>query len=266
METAVPASTVSSGTSAAVLGRDFARALTEGLARAATTTLERRPAPAAPAEPDPDPLPPAAPAAGAATDEHADCRWHERRRVARDLHDHIGGALATARRLIAECAPEVRDPERLAAAVTFLSEAEGHLRGLLGELVTATELPPLREAVEGFAAEAAPPGVEVTVKVTGNERLVATAHRRALFLSVREALRNSFEHAGASRVAVSVRTTRWWVHAAVEDDGRGFDPARAGAGIASMQQRVEEIGGRLTVESSPVDGTRVDLHVPLRPR
>lgn len=33
-----------------------------------------------------------------------------------------------------------------------------------------------------------------------------------------------------------------------------------------MTQRVEDIGGKLTIESSPVDGTRVDMHLPLRPR
>ncbi|MFF4160563.1 sensor histidine kinase [Streptomyces sp. NPDC001678] len=302
-----------------VIGRDFARALNEGLARARATTPPRprrgrtpRPAPsgATPAGTGAAVTAPAAASSSvtslarpkpsrtgagagigtktgtktgtedsgsaaptAAPDEHTDCRWQERRRVARDLHDHIGGALATARRLLVECGPGVDDPGRLAAAQVFLHEAEDHLRDMLGELVTATELPPLGEAIEGFAAEAAPPGLDVTVKITGNENLVATAHRRALFLAVREALRNTFEHAGASRVAVSVRTTRWWVHAAVEDDGRGFDPERVttGAGrpargIASMTQRVEDIGGKLTIESSPVDGTRVDMHLPLRPR
>ncbi|AZQ72793.1 histidine kinase [Streptomyces luteoverticillatus] len=272
-----------------VIGRDFTRALNEGLARARATAPPRTRR----ASPTPRPRLPRPTSAGiddstsgnptavgstsadppATPDEHTDCRWQERRRVARDLHDHIGGALATARRLLVECGPGVDDPGRLAAAQVFLHEAEDHLRGLLGELVTATELPPLGEAIEGFAAEAAPPGLDVTVKITGNENLVATAHRRALFLAVREALRNTFEHAGASRVAVSVRTTRWWVHAAVEDDGRGFDPERAtdgegrpARGIASMTQRVEDIGGKLTIESSPVDGTRVDMHLPLRPR
>ncbi|MFF4224812.1 sensor histidine kinase [Streptomyces abikoensis] len=276
-----------------VIGRDFARALNEGLARARATAPPRtRRSSPTPRTRLPRPTPPGtegstgrdlsvtATAEGstsagptATPDEHTDCRWQERRRVARDLHDHIGGALATARRLLVECGPGVDDPGRLAAAQVFLHEAEDHLRGLLGELVTATELPPLGEAIEGFAAEAAPPGLDVTVKITGNENLVATAHRRALFLAVREALRNTFEHAGASRVAVSVRTTRWWVHAAVEDDGRGFDPERAtdgegrpARGIASMTQRVEDIGGKLTIESSPVDGTRVDMHLPLRPR
>ncbi|MCC3779166.1 sensor histidine kinase [Streptomyces sp. UNOB3_S3] len=270
-----------------VIGRDFARALNEGLARARATTPPR---PRRVRAPQPTPAPSGAtPAATgpartgtkdstsadltATPDEHTDCRWQERRRVAHDLHDHIGGALATARRLLVECGPGVGDPGRLAAAQVFLHEAEDHLRDLLGELVTATELPPLGEAIEGFAAEAAPPGLDVTVKITGNENLVATAHRRALFLAVREALRNTFEHAGASRVAVSVRTTRWWVHAAVEDDGRGFDPERVTAdegrparGIASMTQRIEDIGGKLAIESSPVDGTRVDMHLPLRPR
>ncbi|MEU8585192.1 sensor histidine kinase [Streptomyces abikoensis] len=275
-----------------VIGRDFARALNEGLARARATAPPRtrrpsaaprtrlpRPTPSGPSGTDDsvgvDPTVVDSTSADPTSlpDEHTDCRWQERRRVARDLHDHIGGALATARRLLVECGPGVDDPGRLAAAQVFLHEAEDHLRGLLGELVTATELPPLGEAIEGFAAEAAPPGLDVTVKITGNENLVATAHRRALFLAVREALRNTFEHAGASRVAVSVRTTRWWVHAAVEDDGRGFDPERAtdgegrpARGIASMTQRVEDIGGKLTIESSPVDGTRVDMHLPLRPR
>ncbi|MFI9203809.1 sensor histidine kinase [Streptomyces sp. NPDC053048] len=276
---------------ASAVGQDFARALHEGLARLAGTRTAGAPRP----ETDAGRRTPVLPWAGedgrdahggdvegdglaGERDAHVECRWDERRRMARDLHDHIGGTLATARRLITESAAAPQAPARLAAAHDLLREAESHVRELLGELRAVTELPPLREAIERFATRTAPPGVEVTVRATGNEQLIATAHRHALFLAVREALRNCFEHAHASRVTVTLRTTRWWAHAGVEDDGRGFDAAggeagtggeaggTGGAGLASMAQRMEDIGGRLTIESSPVDGTRVDLHLPLRPR
>ncbi|MCP3822746.1 histidine kinase [Streptomyces sp. A3M-1-3] len=203
-----------------------------------------------------------------------DCCWQERRRIARDLHDHLGHSLRTAvgladslleaHRPEADCRPEL-------GVQALLVQAQEQLRGLVTGLVEHSALPPLREAVQRYVADTAPPGIDVAVKVTGNERLVPDAPRRDLYLVIREALHNSLSHAQADRIAVSIRFTRWWVHAGVSDNGCGFDterelaPGHAGQGIRSMTERMEDIAGQLTVESSPGRGTRVDARLPIRP-
>ncbi|MGW4056526.1 sensor histidine kinase [Streptomyces sp. NPDC004779] len=198
--------------------------------------------------------------------------WHERRRLARELHDELGTRLSEALRLL-ECARRTEDRHgHLDAAAASLRAAVGQAGDLITGLRNDTALPTLRQAVEELAdrtaPEAAPP---VTVVCTGDERLMPTAWRRELLLAVRECLRNGLVHAEAGRITVTSRVTRRWCHVRVKDDGVGFvpdldGPGARGHGLRSVKDRVEHIGGRLSIESVVDEGTTVDIHVPLRPR
>ncbi|MET7718971.1 ATP-binding protein [Streptomyces sp. NPDC005407] len=207
--------------------------------------------------------------ATAATVKDTACCWREQRRIARELHNEVAGALTASLELLEPPGGTVAAP---AAAAQWLREADARLRELITGLREQSAVPPLGEAVRSFAATAAPAGTALTVRLTGDEQLVPDAQRRELFLTLREALRNSFTHAGARNVKVSVRATRWWVYASVSDDGYGFDagrelrPGHSHQGFRSMAERMEDIGGRLTVRSAPLAGTQVEMHLPLRPR
>ncbi|MFH8729509.1 sensor histidine kinase [Streptomyces termitum] len=203
------------------------------------------------------------------------CCWGERRRIARELHDEVARGVTAARVLVERYAtepPVPQDTGRLLAAGHALREADLRLRALVRGERSRAALPALGSAVRRFAAGLAPEGVRLSVRTTGDEGLVPDARRRDLYLVVCEALRNSFAHADARQVKVVVRCTRWWAYASVEDDGRGFDSGRAlrpghgHQGFRSMAERMEDIGGRLTVSSSPLEGTLVEAHLPLRPR
>jgi PAS domain S-box-containing protein len=82
---------------------------------------------------------------------------------------------------------------------------------------------------------------------------------------VQEALTNVRRHAGAAHVRVELGTEGEKAFVEVSDDGRGFDPHDAGAGMGrhSMGQRALELGGGLDVQSAPGEGTRVRLVMPL---
>uniref|UniRef100_UPI002F917C64 sensor histidine kinase n=1 Tax=Streptomyces exfoliatus TaxID=1905 RepID=UPI002F917C64 len=205
--------------------------------------------------------------------DQAVCCWQEQRRISRELHDAVGDDVTAARLALEDCdqLPQRVAAERIATAREALRATDAQLRALVGGVRERSTVPPLDMALREFAAEAAPAGVRVTVKVTGDEGLLPDVRRRDLYLTVREALRNSFTHSGAGRVKVSVRSTRWWAYASVEDDGRGFDvdrvlrPGHPHQGFRSMAERMEDAGGRLTVSSSPAEGTHVEAHLPLRP-
>ncbi|MCY0962394.1 sensor histidine kinase [Streptomyces sp. H27-H5] len=193
------------------------------------------------------------------------------RRLARQLHDELGGALAAARRSVTLAA---REPEaaasHLAAAGQALDEAGQENRALVDGLRRRARLPSLREALDSFLAGARP-AASVSVRVTGDETLLPERFRQELFLVLREALRNAFAHAAADRVEVGVRTTRRWLYAKVEDFGPGPGvevPAAPGPayGLCSMTERVEELGGRLRISPGEQGGTLVEIHLPLAPR
>ncbi|MFE3074225.1 sensor histidine kinase [Streptomyces sp. NPDC059247] len=204
--------------------------------------------------------------------EQSECCWQEQRRISRELHDDVADGVTAAREALEECDGPL-DPvtaDRIAAARDALRSTDTRLRDLVGGVRERSVVPPLDVALREFLAGSAPDGVQVTVKVTGDEGLLPDVRRRDLYLTVREALRNSFAHSGARRVKVSVRSTRWWAYASVEDDGRGFDvgrvlrPGHRHQGFRSMAERMEDAGGRLTVSSSRGHGTQVEAHLPLQ--
>ncbi|MFJ8649564.1 sensor histidine kinase [Streptomyces sp. NPDC093546] len=247
----------------AVVGDGFARSLQEGLHRSAYGRARRTGgAPEDPAWPEGMP----------SARDQGDQVWQERRRLARTVHDELGTALSAAARRIEMHAAEPAASSHLELAREALQQAIDITRRLTGSLHEQTVLPPLVEALEEFADTVGTGGAEVRFRATGDERLLADVCRRELFLAAREALYNALRHAGARRVTVTLRFTRRWAHVGVVDDGAGFDAAAVLAaghrapGLRSMADRVEDLGGRLTVESTPGEGTQVGVHLPLRPR
>ncbi|MFH8293630.1 sensor histidine kinase [Streptomyces sp. NPDC018059] len=198
-----------------------------------------------------------------------DSVWEERRRLARDLHDHLGGELAVALRRIELHEAELKDSRHLKAAKSSVQEAMRHTRQLIGDICTRTVTPPLDEGLRTFVAEAARSDVDIDISSVGEERAIPEADRREIFLVLRECLRNALTHSDAARVTISLRTTQHWFHARVLDDGIGFlrdhveDHPSASHGLRSMNERIEGIGGRLRIDSAPGRGTRVEIQVPL---
>jgi signal transduction histidine kinase len=90
-------------------------------------------------------------------------------------------------------------------------------------------------------------------------------HEDQLFYIAQEALNNSLRHASAENVIVRIYDENDCIHLFVEDDGRGFDPdeATAGLGLKSMQERAESLQGHLAITSAPDQGTMIKVSVPL---
>ena len=81
-----------------------------------------------------------------------------------------------------------------------------------------------------------------------------------------EALQNALRHAGAERIDISLQADNGRLRLAVTDDGVGFDPADPALrarrlGLTSMEERARALGGRLSIDSRPGEGTTVTLEV-----
>jgi signal transduction histidine kinase len=113
---------------------------------------------------------------------------------------------------------------------------------------------------------------DVTVKLDlrGYPEQLTTSQRLSILAFVREALVNVRDHSGAGAATIIVSVGRARTHAAVLDDGRGFDvertlveAARRGRlGLVGMSERMRMLGGRLQLESKPGGPTRVAITVP----
>jgi signal transduction histidine kinase len=89
-----------------------------------------------------------------------------------------------------------------------------------------------------------------------------------LFRIMQEALNNATRHAGAANIEIAVGGRDGAVRMTVADDGVGFDPNDPGIrarrlGLTSMTERAEDLGGTLTIESTPGAGTRIEVEVPV---
>jgi signal transduction histidine kinase len=196
----------------------------------------------------------------------------ERRRLARELHDETGQALTS----ILLGLKSIEEAENGQAARQATEELRERVVTTLQDVRRlALELRPkvlddfgLVSALERLAEtfeEAT--GIRVELEATPKVDRLPGDMETALFRIVQEALTNVVKHAQATRVSVLVTRRPGGVAVIVEDDGRGYDTERTrsdGIGVLGMRERVELLGGRLSVESSPGAGTTVAAEVPLR--
>jgi len=188
----------------------------------------------------------------------------ERRRLERDIHDgaqqHLV-ALAVNLRLAGTLA--ARSPER---ADALLAEQELAAAAAIETLVRLArgiypaelEIAGVAEALRVAVADA---GVEVCATDVG--RYASPIEATAYFCAL-EALQNAAKHAHASATRVELVGTTAALELVVVDDGRGFDPrtGQVGTGLTNMRERVESVGGVLTVTSAPGQGTRIRAVLP----
>jgi len=185
----------------------------------------------------------------------------ERRRVGRELHDQVGSLLTAA--LLSLKVAE-KNPTHLREAREAVQAALEEVRRLSRELrIALLDDLGVKAALERYAEEFRKRGLEVQLQL--DLPPLSREQEVALFRVVQEALTNTLRHARAQRARVRVWQAEGRVFGEVEDDGLGFDPAQTppSVGILGMQERVQALGGSLSVESAPGRGTRVSFGFPL---
>jgi two-component system, NarL family, sensor kinase len=195
----------------------------------------------------------------------------ERRRVARDLHDGLGGMLSTVKLYLST----LRSRHPLSESATeLLGQSVEHLDGSIGELRrVARNLMPeallalgLAQAVQDFCDALRRTGqLQVELHLYGLGERLPPATETGVYRIVQELLNNVVKHAQARHVLVQLMRHEALLHVVVEDDGRGFNPALAstGVGLRSLQARAEQLGGQLTFESETGQGTTATLTLPV---
>jgi signal transduction histidine kinase len=185
-----------------------------------------------------------------------------RRRIERDLHDGAQQrlvALALSLQLVARSA-EPATATALQTCIedlyTALAELRELARGLHPAVLTDRGVP---AALEALAARSPVP---VVLGADFDRRLPA-AHEAALYFVAAEALTNAAKYAKASAVEVTLHGDDRWAEIAVADDGVGGARAEDGSGLRGLGDRVEALGGRLTLASTRGQGTTVPARVPV---
>ncbi|HQF03145.1 MAG TPA: sensor histidine kinase [Phycicoccus sp.] len=206
----------------------------------------------------------------------------ERTRLAGDIHDGLAqtfsSILLTARSATGS-SPDAQ-AEALARVESSAREGLDESRRVVAALaphgladtgLTAA----LRRTLDSLAEQI---GLSTDLHVDGELSSLPTTVEVALLRVAQGALANVRQHAGASKVVVSLTDAGDSVRLDIVDDGRGFDPATlpsaqqespgasgGGYGLRSSRDRLRALGGGLDIESRPGDGTALTAYLPLRP-
>jgi len=194
----------------------------------------------------------------------------ERQRLAREIHDTLaqGFASIVVQLEAAEAAAQTETSslryveQARSSAREGLSEARRMVWALRPEILENTSLPQaLQRFLQRWQEES---GVEAQLTLTGEPSSLHPDLEVSLLRIAQEALSNVRKHARAKRVSVTLSYLDDLVLLDIQDDGMGLKPAAQGSfGLRSMRERVEALGGQITLESEPGQGTTLAVSLPL---
>ncbi len=200
----------------------------------------------------------------------------ERDRIAREMHDSLAQILGVTHLRLRALAswPEIGASPRVATELADLAglteEAYRDVREAILGLRESTSVDrglveSLRAYLEKYSHQS---GVKAHLETSLDvEPSLAPGTEIQLIRVIQEALTNVRKHSGASSAVVRMSNGGEALTIAVEDDGRGFDLTgtllgRDGYGLHTMRERMELVGGTLTIDSAPGAGTRITATIP----
>jgi signal transduction histidine kinase len=205
-------------------------------------------------------------------------RLAERTRIARELHDTLlqsFQALMLHFQIVNELLPPGEARDALEKALDRADQAIVEGREAIQNLRASTAL--TNELTQALAAlgdelSSAPDfekgSVKFLVSIEGTPRDLHPILRDDIYRIAREALRNAFRHAEASKIEAEVAYSQRLLRLRIRDNGKGIDPKHLDAGrdghwgLPGMRERAQQIGGQLDLWSEAGAGTEVELRIP----
>nr|AOE13806.1 sensor histidine kinase [uncultured bacterium] len=185
-------------------------------------------------------------------------REKERQRIAKSLHDEVAGDI---RMLHLELTKRKQLEEAKKLAII-----KGTVRNLSHQLSSESfEKVSFKNQIINLISDFFEIDFKIKVQEIDavNWKDVNNSIKRILFLVVRESIQNSKTHAEASAVILSFKQTKKALTLTISDNGKGFNTAskKAGIGLKNMQERIEEVNGTFSIESTLDKGTSIYIEI-----
>lgn len=197
----------------------------------------------------------------------------ERLRIARDLHDNLGGTLAAVKMHIGNLQLNLetsKNPkELLGKANELISEAYTNVRSIAhernsGVIAKQGLLPAIQKLASTISSSG---GLHIEVHDFGLEERLSNHLEITIFRIVQELVTNVIKHANASELQISLTQHEKELNIVVEDNGNGFVVGKLqekdGMGLGSIERRVEHLEGTMLVDSTLEKGTNIIIDIPL---
>jgi two-component system, NarL family, sensor kinase len=196
----------------------------------------------------------------------------ERRRLAADLHDSIGGMLSTIRVGISTMARLLPDPQTVDQTKQMLDDTITSVRRISRDLMPSTLekfglTHALTELCERFQATSK---ISIEFALEGESPALDKTRELMIFRVVQELLNNAIKHSQAEKISVTLRVDNR-ITVVVEDNGIGFDPeifkkdaqSGKGLGLFNIENRARLLGAKLDYAKDLLKGSRTTLTLPL---
>lgn len=204
-----------------------------------------------------------------------DGQENERKRIARDLHDSLGGTLAAVQMTLASLErklPEIPEKAKKTydKAEYLLDQAYQQMRGISHNLADLSlkdgGLSPALAQLKDTLSENTNLNIRMDYTSLGGRRLDSNVEQHSYRIT-QELFQNIIKHAEASLIEYELNYSPIKLHISIKDDGKGFEyePGSkvSGIGLNNILTRVRQLDGEMEIQSKPGEGTLIEVDIPL---
>jgi signal transduction histidine kinase len=197
----------------------------------------------------------------------------ERSRMAKDLHDGLGGMLSGIKLNLSAMKGNLviqeNDVRLFSKSISQLDDAITEMRRIAHNMMPEALLKfGLVEALQDYC-DSINESKAVRMKFTAlgiNEKLTQSTEV-TLYRIIQELVNNSLKHAAAKNIFIQLNKHPKGISLSVEDDGKGFNAAEAinkkGAGLQNVQTRVDYLKGTMSIDSTAGNGSSINIEIPV---
>lgn len=193
----------------------------------------------------------------------------ERARLARDLHDGLGGLLSGTKIQLTNLNSKINDSskEEMKKSIAYLDNAVDELRRVAHNLMPDLLVKyGLEEALKEYASRMSNPSLDIDVQFLSYTKKLNQDNQLLVYRIIQELVNNSIKHAHPSQIIIQFVEDENEYFITVEDDGKGFNIEKIkqsqSAGLHNIQSRVRFLKGELHIHSEENLGTSVEFHFP----
>lgn len=194
----------------------------------------------------------------------------ERKRISIDLHDDIGTTLASVRMDLENILVGIPGNTRIIKSIGYIEDTRQRIRQIAYNLMPGILLSRgLCAAIQDLADEAeSVKNVKIHFNNDCDDRNFDPAKCIMVFRVIQEIISNALKHSGASQIVITCSGRNRQLTLEIRDNGKGFDPGfhnplEKHLGLQNIQTRLDLLHALYALHSTPGEGTRYDIQIPL---
>lgn len=196
----------------------------------------------------------------------------ERGRLARDLHDGLGGLLSGTKLQLSYLNPHQSESieEGISKSINQIDGAVEELRRVAHNLMPDLLMKyGLKVGIQEFAFRISNSALDIHTEFINYSNSISEEKQLILYRIIQELVNNAIKHAHTSEIIIQVSEEENLLNLTVEDNGKGFDPKsldlKKTAGFHNIESRVQFLRGTMNIRSELNIGTSIELQIPINP-